>query len=271
MTVACPRDTSCIFGGDRNADAGASQAASCRPARRRPALRSPDRSAIPVRTHPHGVPHEVLQDRGHSGRRHRHGGDRRRGRGARRLRQARRRLRVRGRPLRLGRRVLQEARPHDAGERPRPDPKATTPSCSARPALPTCPTTSRCGACGSPSASRSTSTPTCARPASCPASPAPLRSVNGHGARLGDRARELGGRVCRRRRPRAPGLAAGGRDRRRDVHPRRRRAHHALRLRARPLAAAQAPDRRHQVERPAPRHGDVGRDRRRGRRASSPT
>ena len=48
-------------------------------------------------------------------------------------------------------------------------------------------------------------------------------------------------------------------------------AHHALRLRARPLAAAQASDRRHQVERPAPRHGAVGRDRRRGREASSPT
>ena len=30
-------------------------------------------------------------------------------------------------------------------------------------------------------------------------------------------------------------------------------------------------DRRHQVQRPAPRHGDVGRDRRRGRRANSPT
>ncbi len=61
------------------------------------------------------------------------------------------------------------------------------------------------------------------------------------------------------------GLAAGGRDRRVDVHPRRRRAHHALRLRARAVAAAQAAHRRHQVERAAPRHGDVGRDRGRGR------
>ena len=91
------------------------------------------------------------------------------------------------------------------------------------------------------------------------------------GARLGDRARELGGRVCRRRRARASRPARGGRHRRVDVHPRRRGAHHALRLRARPLAPAQAPDRRHQVQRPAPRHGDVGRDRRRGGRASSPT
>ena len=42
-------------------------------------------------------------------------------------------------------------------------------------------------------------------------------------------------------------------------------AHHALRLRAGALAAAQAPHRRHQVECAAPRHGDVGRDRGRGR------
>ena len=90
-------------------------------------------------------------------------------------------------------------------------------------------------------------------------------------ARLGDRARELGGRICRRRRPRASRPARGGRHRRVDVHARRRGAHHALRLRARPLAAAQAADRRHQVQRPAPRHGDVGRDRGRGGRASSPT
>ena len=46
---------------------------------------------------------------------------------------------------------------------------------------------------------------------------------------------------------------------------------HAVRLRGGALAAAQAPDRRHQVQRPAPRHGAVGRDRRRGGRASSPT
>ena len=38
-------------------------------------------------------------------------------------------------------------------------------------------------------------------------------------ARLGDRARELGGRIFRRRRPRAPGLAARGRDRRRRCSP----------------------------------------------------
>ena len=55
-----------------------------------------------------------------------------------------------------------------------------------------------------------------------------------------------------------------------DVHPRRRRAHHALRLPAGAVAAAQAPDRRHQVERPAPRHGDVGRDRRPRSRAEFP-
>ena len=67
----------------------------------------------------------------------------------------------------------------------------------------------------------------------------------------------VGGRVHR-------GLPRGGRDRCLDVHPRRRDAHHALRLRAGALAAAQAAHRRHQVQRPAPRHGDVGRDRGRG-------
>ena len=46
---------------------------------------------------------------------------------------------------------------------------------------------------------------------------------------------------------------------------------HALRLRARPVAAAQAADRGHQVQRAALRHGDVGRDRGRGRARSFPT
>ena len=91
------------------------------------------------------------------------------------------------------------------------------------------------------------------------------------GARLGDRARELGRRICRRRRPRAPGLAAGSRNRRVDVHPRRRRAHHALCVQAGAVAAAQAAHRRHQVQRAAPCHGDVGRDRGRDRGASSRT
>ena len=90
-------------------------------------------------------------------------------------------------------------------------------------------------------------------------------------ARLGDRARELGRRICRRRRPRASGLAAGSRHRRVDVHPRRRRTHHALCLPAGAIAAAKAAHRRHQIERAAPRHGDVGRDRRRSRSANSPT
>ena len=74
----------------------------------------------------------------------------------------------------------------------------------------------------------------------------------------------VGGRVHQ-------GSADRGRHRRLDVHARRRRAHHALRLQAGAVAAAQAADRRHQVERAAPRHGDVGRDRRRRSRANSPT
>ena len=74
----------------------------------------------------------------------------------------------------------------------------------------------------------------------------------------------VGGRVHQ-------GHARGGRDRRVDDDPRRRDAHHALRVRARAVAAAQAPHRGDEVERAAPRHGDVGRDRRRGRAASFPT
>ena len=93
----------------------------------------------------------------------------------------------------------------------------------------------------------------------------------GQGARLGDRARELGRRICRRRRPGAPGLAAGSGDRRGDVHARRRRADHALRFPSRAIAPAQAAHRRHQVQRAAPRHGDVGRDRASRWRASSRT
>ena len=69
---------------------------------------------------------------------------------------------------------------------------------------PTSPTTSRYGACASTSASRSTSTPTSGLRACCPASPA-VAPRERQGARLGDRAREHGGRVCRRRRPRPSG------------------------------------------------------------------
>ena len=90
---------------------------------------------------------------------------------------------------------------------------------------------------------------------------APLKRCAPERPRLGDRARELRGRIRRRRRPRAPGPSDRGRDRRVDDDARRRRAHHALRLPARAVAAAQAADRGHQVERAAPRDGDVGRDR----------
>ena len=51
----------------------------------------------------------------------------------------------------------------------------------------------------------------------------------------------------------------------------RRGAHPPLRLRARAQPAAQAPDARHQVECPAPRHGDVGRDLLRGRATATRT
>ena len=85
------------------------------------------------------------------------------------------------------------------------------------------------------------------------------------GARLGDRAREFGGRICGRRRTRASRPAGGSRDRRHDHDPRRCRTNLPLRLRAGALAAAQAPDHGDEVERAASRDGDVGRNRRRSR------
>ena len=78
---------------------------------------------------------------------------------------------------------------------------------------------------------------------------------------LGHRARELGRRILRRRRPRPPGPPDRGRHRRVHDDPRRRRTHHALRVQAGAVASTQAADRHHQEQRPAPRDGDVGRDR----------
>ncbi len=211
-----------------------------------------------------------LQDRSHSRRRHRHRSHVGGSRGAGGHRQARGQLRLPVRPFRLGRRLLQEARPHDAGGRARPDRKTRRdpvrlgrPSGHSRPHHPVGP-----AAGDLPAVRPVRQRPPDPRAAGHHLAAAPRERQR---ARLGDRARELGGRVCRRRRPRAPGLAARGGDRRLDVHARRGRAHHALRLQAGAVAAAQAADRRHQVERPAPRHGDVGRDRQRGRTPTSRT
>src|SRR5215472_5741138 len=78
------------------------------------------------------------------------------------------------------------------------------------------------------------------------------------GVGLGDRARELGGRVFRRRRPRAQGPA----NRSRAGHLRHdaawSAARHPLRLQAGSVATAQAADGRDQEQRAAPCHGDVG-------------
>ena len=74
----------------------------------------------------------------------------------------------------------------------------------------------------------------------------------------------VGGRVHQ-------GAAGRSRNRCRDVHARRRRAHHPLRVRAGALAPAQAADRRDQVQRAASWHGDVGRDRRRSGARNFPT
>ena len=60
----------------------------------------------------------------------------------------------------------------------------------------------------------------------------PLRHVNGGELDWVIVRENSEGEYAGRRRPRPPGLAAGGRHRRRDVHPRRRRAHHALCLQA---------------------------------------
>ena len=72
----------------------------------------------------------------------------------------------------------------------------------------------------------------------------PAQALQARRPELGDRARELGRRVLRRRRPRAPGPSDRGGDRRVDDDPRRRRAHHALRLQAGAVAPPQAADRR---------------------------
>ena len=174
------------------------------------------------------------------------------------------------RSLRLGRRVLQEARPHDAGERPRSDPQARRDPV-------------RLGRASGDSRPHHALGPA---PRHLPAvrpvrqcAPDP-RAAGDHvaaaqrerqRARLGHRARELRGRIRRRRRPGASGLAAGSRDGRGDVHARRRRTDHALCVPPGAVAAAQTADRRHQVQRATSRHGDVGRDRGRDRRPSSRT
>ena len=77
-------------------------------------------------------------------------------------------------------------------------------------------------------------------------------------ARLGYRAGEFGGRIRRRRRARPSRPAAGSRNRRLDHDPRWGGTHLSLRLRARPGAPAQIAHHRHQIERAAARHGDVG-------------
>ena len=79
------------------------------------------------------------------------------------------------------------------------------------------------------------------------------------------------GEYCRPWRTRASRPARGGRHRDRHLHPPRRRADHALRLRHRAQPPAQAAHRRHQVQCAAPRHGVLGRDRRPWCRTTIPT
>ena len=94
----------------------------------------------------------------------------------------------------------------------------------------------------------------------------PAAQLRAARSRLGHRAREFGGRVFGSWRPGARGLPEEvGTEvaifTRVGVDP-----HHALRLQAGAVAAAQIPDRRDQIQRAAAWHGDVGRDRSRGRR-----
>src|SRR5580698_1181549 len=90
----------------------------------------------------------------------------------------------------------------------------------------------------------------------------PLAPCERPGARLGDRSRKFGRRICGGRRTRPSRPAAGSRDRCFHHDSRRRRAYLPLRLRARALATAQVTHDCHQIECTAARHGDVGRDRR---------
>ena len=210
------------------------------------------------------------QDCSHRRGRHRAGGDLGRPRGARSLRRARRRLCVRRRALRLGLGLLQEERHHDAPRRPRAAAEVRRHLLRrgrrARRARPH-------HALGPAPRDLPAARPIRQRPADPGAAGHRQPAAQGRreGARLGHRPRELRGRVRRPGWPVASRAAARGRDRGRHLHPHRRHPDHALRLRARPLAAAQAPDRRHQVECAALRHGDVGRDRRRGGARTSPT
>ena len=96
-----------------------------------------------------------------------------------------------------------------------------------------------------------------------PGMSSPLR--NAGGTRLGDRARELGGRVFRPGRTQPSRGTPRDRHRGLDLHADRGRTHPPLRLRARPFASRQAPDAGYQVQCPAFRHGTVGRGLLRGR------
>ncbi len=93
-------------------------------------------------------------------------------------------------------------------------------------------------------------------PARCHRPPA-AGTRRGH--RLGDRPRELGRRVCRRRRPRTSRPAHRARHGRCRLHPHRRRPHRPLRLRPRHVPAPAQAHHRDEVERPAPRDGVLGR------------
>ncbi len=152
------------------ADVGGSDLACCRVRRHAKPAPVPVQSQSQLFSQPEDL-HAHPFDRSHSRRRHRprsHLGRHSRAGGAG---QAGRRSQLQYRDLRLGLGLLQEARRDDAGRWARTSSRSSTPSISARSARPTCPITSRCGACACRSARASTNTPMCARPRSCRASP----------------------------------------------------------------------------------------------------
>ena len=177
---------------------------------------------------------------------------------------------LRVRELRLGRRLLPPARRDDAGRRPRRvarqgrDPVRL----GRRPAHP-----GPHHAVGPAPEDLPGLRPV--RQRSPDAHPARHRraaeALQARGPRLGHRARELRGRVLRRRRPCPPGPPDRSRHRRLDDDACRGRAHPALRVQARAIAPAQAADGRDEEQRAAPCDGDVGPDRAAKSRASSPT
>ena len=104
----------------------------------------------------------------------------------------------------------------------------------------------------------------CASHAGPPRHAVAAAQLQGRRPRLGYSPREQRGRVRGPGRSVAPGQGLGDGDRGCHLHPVRHQAADALRVRDGTVTAAQAADFRHQEQRPAQRHGALGRGGRRG-------